>query len=265
MDISLQPIIVARAETLFASPVPTGTTLTRTELDAAIAAAIEQFGGVRQCAAEMAAAYGDRPETAAARMRWALRAVRTAPQSRGATDASHPTTSGRRTSLPISLRRAATWTIAAGAAAAVLAGGAGPAAASPPPATWFHDTGIDDDWNGRCRARTVVEYHPARDQAVISTTVTSPYLFAACRVHAKLQIRTRLGSFPSAVQYSMACAVFDSSCASTRTFSGDYLGASPALTAMLDIVNEARETAGLPPERRAGVVTGISLTHVNAG
>jgi hypothetical protein len=69
---------VARAEALFTSPLPTGCRLTRRQVDAAVAAQVRKRGGVRQCAAEMAAAYGEQPEIAAARMRWALGAVASA-------------------------------------------------------------------------------------------------------------------------------------------------------------------------------------------
>jgi hypothetical protein len=70
-----QMITVARAEALFISSVPTGATLTGTEVHAAVAAAVRAHGGVRQCAAEMAAAFGERPDVAVRRMRWALAIV----------------------------------------------------------------------------------------------------------------------------------------------------------------------------------------------
>ena len=68
-------ITVARAEALFSSPVPTGAQLTRTEVRVAVATAVRNRGGVRECAAEMAAAFGEQPDTAVARMRWALSVV----------------------------------------------------------------------------------------------------------------------------------------------------------------------------------------------
>lgn len=77
MEVTRHPIVVARAEALFTSPVPTGVPLTRTQLHEVVAAAVRARGGVRQCAAEMAAAYGERPEAAASRMRWALRVAGT--------------------------------------------------------------------------------------------------------------------------------------------------------------------------------------------
>jgi hypothetical protein len=37
--------------------------------------AVRVYGGTRGCAGEMAAAYGEHPETAATRMRWARHAI----------------------------------------------------------------------------------------------------------------------------------------------------------------------------------------------
>jgi hypothetical protein len=62
---------VARAEALFASYLATSSHPDRAEVAAQVSAAVRTFGGVRGCAAEVAYAYGERPETAAARMRWA--------------------------------------------------------------------------------------------------------------------------------------------------------------------------------------------------
>jgi hypothetical protein len=64
-----------RAEALFAS------TLQRSDLPAAddvrraVAGTLRRFG-VRGCAAEVAGEFGDHPETAVARMCWALETVR---------------------------------------------------------------------------------------------------------------------------------------------------------------------------------------------
>jgi hypothetical protein len=66
----------ARAEALFASSAGTGATLTRGEIDRLIADAVRDRGGVRGCVAVLATRYGDGPETAVPRMRWALRIVR---------------------------------------------------------------------------------------------------------------------------------------------------------------------------------------------
>lgn len=60
----------ARAEALFASNLPAGTT-DDAQLRAAITATIRQYGGVRGCAAVMATEYGEHPTQAVERMRWA--------------------------------------------------------------------------------------------------------------------------------------------------------------------------------------------------
>jgi hypothetical protein len=139
------------------------------------------------------------------------------------------------------------------------------AAAPAPPSVWRTDAGPSSDWNGGCTASAHADYYPANDQAQMSTTVTSPYWFAACRVNAQLWIDTRAGSFPSAVNYAMACAVLDTSCASTQTWPGNYYGATPALTAFVESVNDALEAAGLPRTyTRAAAITGIHITFSNA-
>lgn len=66
---------VASAEALFASALPTGRPVTSAELDAVVAEALGSRGGLDRCAAEMAAAYGESPDAAARRMRWALQLV----------------------------------------------------------------------------------------------------------------------------------------------------------------------------------------------
>jgi len=67
-------ITATRAEALFLSGLPTGSRPSRPEAAHAIAAAVRSFGN-RGCAAHMAAEYGDYPETAVPRMRWALDVV----------------------------------------------------------------------------------------------------------------------------------------------------------------------------------------------
>lgn len=74
-------LLAARAAALFASDLPTGSRLSGAAVDAAIAGSVRAFGGTRGCVATMAAAYGDCPETAAPRMRWALGVVATARQT----------------------------------------------------------------------------------------------------------------------------------------------------------------------------------------
>jgi hypothetical protein len=64
-------IDAARAEALFTSRYATGTQLESAEVAEAVAGAVRRHGGVRGCVSEMAYAYGEAPEAAAARMRWA--------------------------------------------------------------------------------------------------------------------------------------------------------------------------------------------------
>jgi Asp/Glu/hydantoin racemase len=68
----------ARCEALFASDVPTVHHLSAAEVAAAVRSALARFGGTRGCAAHMAGCFGDDPELAAARMRWAIETVREA-------------------------------------------------------------------------------------------------------------------------------------------------------------------------------------------
>src|SRR6266496_2883478 len=75
MDHPVDMLTVARAEALFASDLSAASEPTAAEVADAIRRAIHLHGGTRGCAAELAAAYGDRPETAVPRMRWARRVV----------------------------------------------------------------------------------------------------------------------------------------------------------------------------------------------
>ena len=68
---------VARAEALFASTLSAAEPHDRAVLDAAIAAAVRDYNGVRGCAAVMAEAYGEKPVQAAERMQWACDTART--------------------------------------------------------------------------------------------------------------------------------------------------------------------------------------------
>ena len=68
-------LLAARAAALFASELPTGSQPGAVTVNAAIAASVHACGGTRGCVAAMAAAYGDYPESAAPRMRWALAMV----------------------------------------------------------------------------------------------------------------------------------------------------------------------------------------------
>jgi len=64
-------LTVARAEALFTSQLATGSRPTYDVVETAIRIAVRTHGGVRGCAADVAAEYGDYPELAAPRMRWA--------------------------------------------------------------------------------------------------------------------------------------------------------------------------------------------------
>ena len=63
-------ISTARADALFVSALQRSEEPSAAQVRQAIAAAIRQFGA-RGCAARVAQAYGEHPETAAPRMRWA--------------------------------------------------------------------------------------------------------------------------------------------------------------------------------------------------
>jgi hypothetical protein len=64
-------IATARAAALFVSTLSTNDHPSPAEIDAAIRDAIRTRGGSRKIAGDVAAAYGDYPELAVARMRWA--------------------------------------------------------------------------------------------------------------------------------------------------------------------------------------------------
>lgn len=65
---------VARAQALFVAPVNAGP-LSRADAVSAIRAAVRACGGVRGCAGRVAAEFGDHPEVAVVRMRWAQATV----------------------------------------------------------------------------------------------------------------------------------------------------------------------------------------------
>ena len=67
-------ISAARAGALFASPLQRSDEPSARQIRQAIATAIGAHG-VRGCAARVAQAYGEHPETALTRMRWALTAA----------------------------------------------------------------------------------------------------------------------------------------------------------------------------------------------
>ena len=67
-------ISTARADALYASPLQRSDQPSPAQVHQAIAAAVAAFG-IRGCAARVAQAYGEHPETAVLRMRWARAAV----------------------------------------------------------------------------------------------------------------------------------------------------------------------------------------------
>src|SRR4051812_11726529 len=71
MDRTVDYLTAARAEALFVSDLSAWAGPTRADVVAAIRQAVRMRGGTRGCAGEVAAAYGDHPEVAAPRMRWA--------------------------------------------------------------------------------------------------------------------------------------------------------------------------------------------------
>jgi hypothetical protein len=68
-------LTAARAEALFTSRLATGSHPAYAVADAAIRHAVRDHGGVRGCAADVAREYGDYPELAVPRMRWARHVV----------------------------------------------------------------------------------------------------------------------------------------------------------------------------------------------
>ena len=90
----------ARADALFASALQRSDQPTAAQVHGAIAAALAAFG-IRGCAARVAQAYGDHPETAVQRMRWARATVTRAAVTR----ASDGVRAGRR-AYPVSAGRA---------------------------------------------------------------------------------------------------------------------------------------------------------------
>ena len=71
MATTTTPLTAARAEALFTSPLSTGSHPVFDVAEEAIRIAVRAHGGVRGCAADVAAEYGDHPELAVPRMRWA--------------------------------------------------------------------------------------------------------------------------------------------------------------------------------------------------
>jgi hypothetical protein len=69
------PLTAARAAALFVSDLSATEQPTAVRVETAINHAVHAHGGTRGCAADVAAAYGDYPELAVCRMRWAISLV----------------------------------------------------------------------------------------------------------------------------------------------------------------------------------------------
>jgi hypothetical protein len=72
-----------RAEALFASPLQSSDQPSADQVRDAVITTLRVLG-MRGCAAQLAGEFGDHPETATARMSWALAAIRTAYPTRPA-------------------------------------------------------------------------------------------------------------------------------------------------------------------------------------
>jgi len=88
-------ISTARADALFASPLQRSDEPGPAQVRQAIAAAIRAFGA-RGCAAQVAQAYGEHPETAVLRMRWAHERI-TGAFGDGRPEPAHAAVPGQRT------------------------------------------------------------------------------------------------------------------------------------------------------------------------
>ena len=64
--------VVRRAEALFVSPLQPSEHPTAEKVRTAIGASFREYGGATGCAAQCAAEFGEHPEVAVPRMRWAL-------------------------------------------------------------------------------------------------------------------------------------------------------------------------------------------------
>ncbi|GAA0744699.1 hypothetical protein Drose_37330 [Dactylosporangium roseum] len=75
-------IEAVRAEALFASTLQSSETPASGEIRAAVAVTLRQIG-IQGCAARVASEFGDHPETAVARMVWALAQIRATYPAKG--------------------------------------------------------------------------------------------------------------------------------------------------------------------------------------
>ncbi len=73
--------LTGRAEALFASRLQPSDHPSSAQVAAAIQASVADHGGECGCAAALAAEYGEHPETAVDRMRWALALVAQSPDA----------------------------------------------------------------------------------------------------------------------------------------------------------------------------------------
>jgi hypothetical protein len=89
MTTKATPLTAARTEALFTSQLSTGSHPAYDLVEEAIRLAVRAHGGVRGCAADVAAEYGDHPEIAVPRMRWAIGVVEHLYQVRRASTARH--------------------------------------------------------------------------------------------------------------------------------------------------------------------------------
>jgi hypothetical protein len=74
-DVSRQNLSLARAQVLAVSPMSAAERLDRGRVDAVIRATVRALGGVGGCVAALAHEFGEYPDTAPLRMRWAKQAV----------------------------------------------------------------------------------------------------------------------------------------------------------------------------------------------
>jgi hypothetical protein len=77
MNTNSATLTAARTEALFTSVLATGSDPAYDIVEQAIRTAVKAHGGVRGCAADVAREYGDYPDTAVPRMRWARHVVTT--------------------------------------------------------------------------------------------------------------------------------------------------------------------------------------------
>jgi hypothetical protein len=88
---SQQTLSLARAHALAVSGLSTASVLDRVSVDAAIRASVRALGGVSGCVAALAQEFGDHPDTAPLRMRWARQTVASVYGPRSGYDSAHAT------------------------------------------------------------------------------------------------------------------------------------------------------------------------------